>query len=142
MGVDDDGLNNAIGPSRHWPSVLRFLRGILSAVFFVVWAVLTLRAVQLLPSAAKIFKAPGIPLTDEDGKFMIYATLFTERIVQVSMWLLMYIMQLIGVKNKYETLLVLVAVGVSVWFAITRYSQDSVRAATIANNDDSDSDDE
>lgn len=78
-----------------------------------------------------------------DAKFLVTTALLTERILQMSWWCLMFFADLFAARDWPMALLTIVAIGSLVHFLITRYSQDSERAATFANNDEySDDDDE
>lgn len=136
MGTDNDGLNTLIGDSRHWYSNTRIITGIM-LVIFIYGIFNSLRGLNevLIPCITSLFLPWKTGASDSHHTVINGVAVVMHRIENLVGWLTMQFIDFVGYQSVLVMIICIPVFTVTIWFVVTRFSQDASRASIIANND-------
>ncbi|MFA6159018.1 MAG: hypothetical protein WC763_05365 [Candidatus Paceibacterota bacterium] len=141
MGAGGTGiLNHLIGPSKKWFSIASIARGV---CILVTFAVLVISCAGFVASMSRFWADLWVPLRVTElslsqQRLFNGFLLIVDRFLSILYWVAMALLDIYNLP-WWISLPLCVLIGYTAQFVVTRGSQDTAHAATIANND-SDSD--
>lgn len=132
MGIRDL-INEKFGWSRKTASLTLLVRGVLSIPFLLTGLMLVKDGLNDGELVVINIMHNRYSLHEKDHRYINTAILFSTRVEELLNWAFMHLLQLFIFFPPGFALFVIFLTGVTAYFIITRFSEDSNRAAEHAN---------